>query len=178
MVSIWHFALERIGALIRRYPVERSDDDEYILVSAAREYVKQQYLASDEVRQIFDDLIARLEPSKAVFELVEEVLISGFPQLNQVQHGRWISLLWREGIRRGRWSRWRVILEDFMRQAETAEAELRIAYGVCLRRLSDWGGAQEAFARVVREFWACWTLRRAGTGASRMEYSRQISGGL
>lgn len=143
--------VDSVAALVRLALVDQSPAGTYTLVGGARDHLRQQYAVSADVRALFDDLLTQLEVDAAAQEVVEQVLSSGFPEFDRSRRAEWISACYPEGLRRGRWARWRAILETYLHEADPEDAELRIAYGVCLRHLADWEGARQVFYSVAAQ---------------------------
>ncbi len=148
---LWEVTPELAHVLIRHHLAESAGTQSCILLEPARDYLRQRYDLADDVRSLFDGLVASLQPSTAPFDLLEYMLACGLPSLDPVIRENWIKALWPEGIKRGHWARWREILEDHGGQRGLVDVSLRIAYGICLRRLGDWPGAQQVFTSVVKD---------------------------
>ena len=151
LAALWGISTRTVGLLLRHGLVEEDGDRGYRLVDAAREYVRQVYASDENVRQLFSRLMDELSDSDVVLDVFEQVLVSGFPELTLEQRAEWISRLWKSALIRGHWAKWRMIFEDYMRQVETVDPYLRIAYGICLRRLAEWEDAQQIFYNVSLE---------------------------
>lgn len=140
-------SLDRLARheLVTWSAVEQTNTQSCALIGAARDFIRQQADAG----AVAAAMLGRLDVDAALLELVEQVLISGFPELEPARRLTWIRQLWREGLRQGHWARWRQILENAV--STDSAAELRTAYGVCLRRLNEWPGADQVFHAVVND---------------------------
>ncbi len=130
--------------------VEAEDDEDaskatYALIGAAREYIRQQATAAETAAAFLESL----DSDSAALDIIEYALESGFPRFTAERRSRWIKKLWKDGLRRGHWARWRQILENAAPDDESVE--LRIAYGVCMRRLNEWESAEQVFYSIVNE---------------------------
>lgn len=115
----------------------------YGLVGAARDYVRS--LRPEPCLR----LLERIHPPDG-FEVVEHALETGFPGLS-TRRAELLQAYWREGLRRGHWATWRAILEAYFAEADAPLADLRTAYGICLRRLSEWEHSERVFYNVVSD---------------------------
>ncbi len=149
LLALWQFDPRQVAVLARQQIVEAGASN-LVLVGAARRYVKTQYASSAELQALFDDLIAGMVDGVAALDVIEQVLLSKFPTVSPTRRAAWIKAKWQAGVRHGNCATWRAILESSA-LGENAEPELRIAYGICLRRLADWSGAQQVFYQVASD---------------------------
>ena len=149
LLTLWQFDPYQVAVLARQQIVEAGADN-LMLVGAARNYIKARYATSPEVQALFDDLIAGMRDNAAALDVIEQILLSTFPTISSARRDAWIRAKWRAGVRRGNWANWRAILEPSVHGAD-ADPDLRIAFGICLRRLADWSGAQQVFYQVVSD---------------------------
>jgi tetratricopeptide (TPR) repeat protein len=70
--------------------------------------------------------------------LFEHLLLTDAIPLDSARREAWIMQLCRVGLARGRYARWRTLLESVSPDV----LDLRIAYGGCLRRLGEWLAAE------------------------------------
>src|SRR5690606_20504792 len=105
-------------------------------------------LINAEVQMCVLTLLAQAENAEA-FEIIEYALEAGFPVVPDDHKRKWLLTWWREGFRQNHWALWRVILETYLQQMATPEPELLVAYAICLRRLTVWERAENAFETVV-----------------------------
>ncbi|MEP7292517.1 MAG: tetratricopeptide repeat protein, partial [Chloroflexota bacterium] len=151
LARVWGISPEVMTGLRRHGLLENSREEAYELVSSAREFIRQEYGVRSEVRRLVDSLIDEISDVDSAFEVIERALETGFPETGVERRSEWIQRLWREGLRRNHWALWRVILETYIAESNDAAAEIRIAYGLCLRHLSDWKAAEAVFQNVVTE---------------------------
>jgi tetratricopeptide (TPR) repeat protein len=137
--------------LLRHGLIEGDAETGYSLVGAAREYVRQAYSVNNHNRSYIAQLLSELDEGDVAEDVFEQALIAGFPELTLEQRAEYISRLWKAGLMRGHWANWRVIFEDYLQRVENVDPDLRIAYGVCLRRLADWESAQQVFYNMSME---------------------------
>jgi tetratricopeptide (TPR) repeat protein len=128
-----------------------NDAGTYALVGGARDYMRRQYRDNAHIRAVFHELIAQIEDRTAALDVVEQMLITGLPDVGPAERVSWLNRFWAEGLRQGHWAHWRAILESYMQETDSYEPDLRIAYGICLRRLADWEGAQQVFRTVAAQ---------------------------
>ncbi len=146
LAAAWSISPDQLKVLVWRGLVEGESDgqpERFYLLGAARDWLRSRHMT--ERRTTFTQVIDQLRDGESAFEVREYVLLTGFPPLPPDQRAEWIEVLWEEGLRRGRWARWLEILEAYLRDTPSPTPELRIAYGVCLRRLSEWEAAQQVF---------------------------------
>ncbi len=149
LLALWQFDRAEVDALIQQHVIE-TNGAELTLVGAARAYIKAHYASSPVVHALLDALIDEMKTGAAALEVIEQVLLTGFPTISPTRRISWSRAHWQTGLQRGSWATWRAILE-LSAHNEAADPELRLAYGVCLRRLSDWAGAQQVFYQVVTD---------------------------
>lgn len=150
LASVWAISLDDIEVL-RRYTLVDADHGAYRLISAARDYIRRQYVHMQEVRGLFDILIDQMEEDGSVLEVVEQALATGFPEVDFERRRRWLYASWQEGLRRNHWALWRAILETYHQESGNFDPSLYIAYSICLRRLGNSAEAEQAFEKVVNE---------------------------
>lgn len=151
VASLWDLHPGAVAALVRLSLVDQSETGSVMLVGAARAYIRAAYASSGAIRQLLHDLLTALDASISALEVIEDVLLTGFPEVAADRRRDWISRLWSEGTQRGHWARWRIILESYLQDSVAVAPDIRIAYGVCLRHLADWEGAGQVFSAVVAE---------------------------
>lgn len=150
MADVLHISDHALQTLERHHIIVEQPDnsglqDDGGLWAAAREFVRYNPAA----RALASAIIDGLEISARTFDLLEYVLITNFPKLADERRAGWMLALWREGLRRGHWAVWHRLLEPAV--AANCPAELRMAYGVCLRRLNEWESAEAVFYRATSE---------------------------
>jgi tetratricopeptide (TPR) repeat protein len=141
--TLWQIEENVLRRLVRLGVLE-GDRQAYGLVGAAREYARSL------PPEPFLHLLEQILPPDG-FDVIEYALATGFPERRIAQRAAWISAYWREGLRRGHWAVWRAILEAHFAETEAVPQDLRIAYGMCLRRLSEWERAEQVFFNVVAD---------------------------
>ncbi len=149
LAALWQFDHWQVAGLVREQIVEATTTD-LVLVGAARDYIKAQYTTSPALQALYDALITEMGDGVTALDVIEQILLSNFPTISPAQRDSWIKTKWQAGIQHGNWAVWRAILETSVR-SEDAKPELRIAYGICLRRLADWSGAQQVFYQVASD---------------------------
>ncbi|MEO8392489.1 MAG: hypothetical protein ABI700_05805 [Chloroflexota bacterium] len=151
LARLWDISARSISLLLRHGLIEGDADNGYVLVAAAREYIQHTYLTNENIRGYFARLLAELHDGNDAQDIFERVLIKGFPEMTLEERANAIRRMWKTGLMRGHWAKWRIIFEDYMRQVDNVEFDIRIAYGVCLRRLAEWEAAQQVFYNVSLE---------------------------
>ncbi len=151
LAVMWGISAHTIVLLLQHGLVDGDGDAGYVLVGAAREYIHQIYAIDESVQRLFSLLVDKLNDSEVADDVFEQVLLSGFPELSLEQRAEWIRRLWKSALIRGHWAKWRMIFDDYLQQVDTVEPELRIAYGVCLRRLAEWEASQQIFYSLSLE---------------------------
>lgn len=123
-----------------------------LISNAARRYIEGQYQTNNLAHKLIHDLVDELEDQiegqlSDVYTTLEYLLLSEWFQIDTKRRDRWIEVMWREGIKRGRWVVWRMLLEDS--SATSTDPPLGIAYSLCLRRLGEWTAAQNALEQII-----------------------------
>jgi len=149
--NLWGTPARAVHLLLRHGLIEGDGDTGYSLVAAAREYIQQTYDMDEDTRRYFADLLGDLSDSDSAQDIFEQVLISGVPKVTLNERREIIERRWKTGMMRGHWAKWRMIFEDYMRQVDDVAPDMRIAYGVCLRNLTEWDAAQQIFYNVSLE---------------------------
>ena len=149
LAALWRFDHRQVALLAREQIVEVTGND-LVLVGAARDYVEAKYATSPVLQSLYADLIAEMGDGVAALDVIERILLGDFPTISPAQRDAWIKAKWQVGVQHGNWAVWRAILESMVR-SEDGEPELRLAYGICLRRLADWSGAQQVFYQVASD---------------------------
>lgn len=150
--ALWGIRPQALAALVRLGLATGSAAETFALAGGARDFIRRQYHASLDVRAGFDTLLAEISGTDAALDVIEQVLLGGAPELDPQARAVWIGRFWVAGLHRGHWARWRTILEAHLRDADSDQPELRIAYGICLRHLADWQGAQQVFRSASAQF--------------------------
>ena len=107
----WGISVTDVSTLGRHGLTETTGEGQVRLVGAAREAVRQAYDEHVIVRSHIDHCIAGLSALSGSFDVIEHALVSGFPEIPPELRSHWVSLAWREGLRRSHWALWRTILE-------------------------------------------------------------------
>lgn len=147
----WGIPIGDVNTLGRHGLTETTGEGQVRLVGAAREAVRQAYYEHVMVRRHVDYLITGLTELSGSFEVIEQALASGFPEISLELRHHWVILAWREGFRRSHWALWRTILETELANVTAFIPELHVAYAMCLRRLGEWDAASHVFRQVVAE---------------------------
>jgi tetratricopeptide (TPR) repeat protein len=145
LASLWGISARAVNLLLRHCLIEGDPDTGYSLVAAAREYIRQTYPTDENIQKHFAGLLAELNVDELVQDVFEQVLLTGFPEITLVERAEVIRRLWKAGLMRRHWAKWRIIIEEYMHQVDEVEPEIRIAYGICLRSLTEWEAAQQIF---------------------------------
>ncbi len=151
LTVLWNIPDRVVNLLQTHGLIEGASDTGYSLIGAAREYIRRAYSTDKNTQLCIARLLADLHPSDLTQDILEQVLITGFPELSLEQRTQYINQFWGNGLAHGHWAKWRVIFEDYIRIAEIVDPAIKIAYGMCLRRLADWEGAQQVFYNVSLE---------------------------
>lgn len=136
---------DALSHLLRAHLLERQGDAYAISLGGASDYVR--HVVS------FDPLLRQIEAANpsAVCGVAAAILAGGFPALDVDARLRWARRFGTRGIERGHIGRWRLILESLVRDGAALDSSLRALYGVILRRLGDWDGAEAVFLDVTAE---------------------------
>ena len=148
------FDADDISALMRHHIVERQDQHYRLGLHGADEYIYS--VSTPLISTALAELIERIstfEPHAltALYPIAEAILTGGFPALTLDQRAAWCQQFCAEGVARGQHGCWRTILENYVLDGGVLNADLRTNYGVILRRLGDWQGAQAVFYDVTAE---------------------------
>jgi tetratricopeptide (TPR) repeat protein len=140
----------------RRHLVEISSTEprRFFLTSSARYFLQTKYHRSITVRHLVDNILRKFEQLIAevpleMLEVCEHILRVGWPPLDGEQSNAWVINLAPLGLQQGRYVQWHTILERQLAVLDKYNPDLGIAYGVCLRRLSEWGKAQSVFQQAI-----------------------------
>jgi tetratricopeptide (TPR) repeat protein len=158
LAEIWPITLKDISVLARHFLVDAVSDGLYVVTLSVRTFVEQLYTSDLAVEQDIHELLDSINPSSllSALDIVETILLSGWPPVGLQRQRAWILIGWREAVRLGHCASWCTILEQFLQKAGIQDAELITAYGICLRRLSQWRDAEAAFQRSI------WLAGQAG----------------
>jgi tetratricopeptide (TPR) repeat protein len=144
-----------ITALIRHHLIELRSHLPItcILMTSARRFIQQLYDFEAEARNLIDNLIESLKSVHeyvSVIDVIEHILVSDWLKITPELHQYWINSYWQQGIRAGHWAKWCEIFEMHSMSREEA-IELQLAYGICLRHLSEWGEAERIFQQIIQQ---------------------------
>lgn len=150
LASTWGIKISALLAL-QRYGVLNINENSCHLLPAASEYIRQQHAHFQAIRVFVDSLIEQMKAGNGVLDVIENVLSTGFPEIEPVKKREWIHLVWKEGLRRNHWALWRAILEPYLSQSPSSDLMLQTAYSICLRRLGESGESEKVFQKTVAE---------------------------
>jgi tetratricopeptide (TPR) repeat protein len=158
LAGTWPISQNDISHLTRHYLLDAVSGGRYVIAPSARNFVEQLYGSDPTVTQVIQELLDDIGPTSLKFalDIIEPILLSGWPPVDLERQRTWIMSGWREGVHQGHCANWGTILEGFFQKAGTQDIELMAAYGICLRRLSQWHDAETAFQRAI------WLAGKAG----------------
>lgn len=162
--------LDGCNQLLRWHLAKLRGDHHYLLNDTARAFIESAYRQHPSIVTTLEHLIVQLDAlsaTPAAYLIIEQCLTRGFPPLDYGLRERWAAVCWETGIKRGRWSRWRFILERIYADRASMPPTMQFAYGVCLRRSGEWDEAQ----RVLREILALHHADRAINARVLLELS-------
>lgn len=135
---------EDIAQLLQCYVLEKlqANINRFRLSTIARNLIYTQQTTSTEIKQFVNELLDDIDQSQAhiSFDIREWLLLEGRIKLSEDRIMRWIQMGHADGIQRGHYGSWRIILEKFK---PWHQVELLIAYAICLRHLSALADAQQ-----------------------------------
>ncbi len=150
-LASWNVALDAITLLRRHELVEGRVTDGARLLDAAGDFIQQQYQMDEAVTWQIDQLVEQVAQAENALALVEQILVSGFPPVSHALRTGWLKRYCWEGMQANHWALWRALLEQYLLETPMPDFMLRIAHGVCLRRLNEWESAGQVFHSVIRD---------------------------
>jgi len=148
---------DAVRVLLSRFLIEktRTTKSAYRLGKAAREFIHQQ-LEGESGKALFMDLIEVIDRHMAndpekVLATAEHVLLRQWFPVGQERRHRWITALAGHGVEQGRFAIWHAILDPIIQADDSATILYQIAYGVCLRHLSERDLAADRFRHAIRK---------------------------
>lgn len=120
------------------------------LTAAARTYIRENVSSSRVIRRYLNEIVDLLHQqlthtTSNLLGLVEQLLLADWVDIPDSYRQIWIESLWFQGIHEGHIASWCQILERCPKRS----SQLQLAYGICLRRLSEWDLAQKVFEDVL-----------------------------
>lgn len=143
-----------VHCLLDRQLIELSHDVQltFRLAASAREYMRRLIACLPQSREFVSQLIDRVgvaHPSDAL-RVVENILLDGGLDTSTLIHRtQWMQTLCHEGIKHSHYATWASILEKYIESATPENIGLVIAYGVCLRYLSQWKDAYASLQKAI-----------------------------
>lgn len=156
-IKLWpsEFDNGHVDFLIRTHLVEIVDSHlpEYALSSVGHHFIQKRYRDDIKFQSQVNNLIlladVRVAHSEQTIVMIETILITDWLVIDDNWKIEAAKALWRENLRRGHWSIWKVILEKYASKLAYDELDLAIGFGVCLRCLALWAEAKVIFETVV-----------------------------
>jgi tetratricopeptide (TPR) repeat protein/plasmid stabilization system protein ParE len=136
----------QVTGLVRHHVIEALEipPEHCLLTPAARQYLIGRYQTDVGVRDRVHQLLASLSQADIPLEMIEHLLLAQWLQLADT--GDWQRHFWQQGVNKGHWGVWKTILQN----APPEVADLRIAYGICLRSLGEWDTASTVLDDAIR----------------------------
>lgn len=160
VISLWQgsFGPADLSSLVRQsWLVRRSVEAGLVeLPQAARPFLQARLGYDSAARAAVVALLETLDRalrtgSRAASKAAEQVLWQSHFPITASLRRSWLNLLWRQGIRDEALPRWRVLLEQTLTESTSGSADLKLIYGVCLRRLLNWDPAAAALAGAITD---------------------------
>jgi tetratricopeptide (TPR) repeat protein len=160
VLSLWQgsFGPVDLSSLVRQsWLVRRSVEAGLVeLPQAARQYLQARLGHDSAARAAVVALLETLDRAlrtgnQAASKAAEQVLWQSHFPISSALRRSWLNLLWRQGIRDEALPRWRVLLEQTLTESTSDSADLKLIYGVCLRRLLNWDPAAAALAGAITD---------------------------
>ena len=160
LLSIWHglFTPSDVTELLRTSWLTRRSVEAGLveLPQAARQYLYRR-LEHDTAAQatavtLLDSLDRALRAGNSfAAQAAEHVIWAHRLPLTVSLRRSWLNYLWRRVAPAEALPRWRVLLEGALAASPVGSADLKLMYGVCLRRLGDWEEAADALAGAISD---------------------------
>ncbi|MBC6934221.1 MAG: ATP-binding protein [Chloroflexi bacterium] len=152
LLNIWpsHISRGAVAELLRKHLLEPAGfmQTSAILTSSARNFIASQNRG--EAKAIIRELIGELVPTQPLapylYEVLEHILLAGWLEIDSEQRRNWINAIWREGLQRGRYAVWKHL---FQTHSHLLNPPAQIAYAVCLRKVGEWGQAQQVLETII-----------------------------
>ena len=128
---------------------ERTGYVAFRITNSAQTYIAKLYETEISVKRIIDTEVVAVNSHQLGLLIVENILLSRWIRIPQELQVEWILQWHKEGIRRQRWSVWRLLLDTYLDAGAPYDPEIRISYAMCLRNLGEWRLAHEIFEEVV-----------------------------
>lgn len=153
--NIWGeaFTTADVNALVSHMLIQRETVDCYVMIDAAKLFIRSMYQARADIREIVNTLIATFldTPSSLCPHILVEIATGDWatPPLDQMKS--WLLRTWYDGRESLNAAEWLSLLDFQRRIAGELGHELEIAYAVCLRRLGELDHAALMFASIVSQ---------------------------
>ncbi len=152
LLNIWpaQISREAVAELLGKHLLEPAGFTQTacILTNAARHFIIGQNhdAARAVVHELTDSLDATHPPASYLYDILEHILLTGWPEIDTRQRQGWINTIWREGLRRGHYAVWKHLFQARDLFLDTAA---QIAYAVCLRRVGEWELSQQVLETAI-----------------------------
>ncbi len=126
--------------------VQTQDAGNYLLNSNAQQFVPTVYENDNYAAEITDQLVRAIESVESEsFDLIENILFSHWPPIDDALAEHWTRLCFDEGLRRGHYATWAHIVEQLNLEA----LDVKLNRAICLRRLGNIEEAYDTFNQVI-----------------------------
>jgi tetratricopeptide (TPR) repeat protein len=153
LIRTWSGRVEQraVFALIRSNVVEFDVSSQNCsMTMSGRRFIQGKCESLSTARLLLEDLLHTLEQQNDVFEVIEFILLTGWPKIDDHRYAAWVKRWVKDGIQHGHYAAWLTILKQYHERLEQLDVVLQIKQGVCLRHLSEWQQAEAILASAVQ----------------------------
>ncbi len=133
----------------------RSKNSNITMPISASQYIQMRYKSSIPLHDLLDQLVAHINTmgsnlSDISLTLIESVLSADWVSLSENLYLEALRRFWKQGLHRGHFTKWFLILGRFVNELMPQNLEVAIGYGISQRCLGQWSHANSVFAAVAQ----------------------------